>query len=403
VTLSVFRAAEEAPDALAIVAEGQSLTYHDLADRAPILDHLAVLVARNDLATATRIHAIFTHDLPVLLLPPWVDGSHLAPPPQGLALVTSGSSGRPRGVVLSHRALVASAKASAAVLGWQDDDRWLACLPVCHVGGLSILTRCLIARKPAVITDRTDAASIASCIAEHRVTLVSLVPTLLARLLDSGWTPPRHLRAVILGGAHTPERLRQRALDRGVPIRTSYGMTETCSQVATQATPLDPGVGRPLPGVEARIVDGRIQVRGPMLFSRYLDHPDDRDPSGWFETGDLGRIDETGCLHVLGRADRCIITGGEKVFPEEIEAAIEACPGVVACAVVGVPDETWGERVVAVVAPSTLVERDLRAHLLSRLARFKHPRAIVLVATLPLLDGGKVDREGVRRLATVGE
>lgn len=327
-----------------------------------------------------------------------------------VVLFTSGSSGQSKGVVLSHAAFAASATASAANLGWRDGDRWLCCLPLAHVGGLSILMRCLAARRTAVLAPAApfDPARVAACIDLERITLVSLVPTMLVRLLDAGWTPPAHLRAVLLGGAAVSPALLARAGAGGVPVLASYGMTETCAQVATQrpgaATAIDGRVGPPLPGVELRVRDGRIQVRGAMLFERYLGAPTPIDGDGWFDTGDCGALDPDGALRVLGRADDTIITGGENVHPDEIEPALTAHPAIAAACVFGVADDTWGQIIAAAVlcreqrAPEALAE-DLADFLAARLPAHKRPRRLAVLAALATGLSEKLDRQRVAQAA----
>ncbi|HTM21873.1 MAG TPA: AMP-binding protein, partial [Kofleriaceae bacterium] len=245
--------------------------------------------------------------------------------PAGTAAVlfTSGSTGRHKGVLLDRAALEASAAASAAVLGTQRDDRWLLCLSLATIGGLSIVTRSRRAGLRPVLAscgDHFDAASIIEQIERDRITLVSLVPTMLARLLDHGWRPPDHLRAVLLGGAAAPASQLARA--GHLPLRVTYGMTETCSHVAID--------GRAVPGVELAIRNDRIAVRGPVLFRGYLPPHHQlpaRDPDGWFVTADRGALADDGRLTVLGRADGAIVTGGANVDPAAVEAALTAVPG----------------------------------------------------------------------------
>jgi len=260
-------------------------------------------------------------------------------------------------------------------------------LPLAHVGGLSVLVRCLLARRPFVL-GRPD--RVAEDIARHHATIVSLVPTQLARLLDARWTPPPWLRIVLLGGAAAPASLLAHAAAAGVPVVTTYGLTEACSQVATQIPGASgAGCGPPLPGVRVRIVDERIEIDGPTLFSGYLGEPP--RAAGWFATGDFGRLDAAGNLHVLGRRTDLIVTGGENVYPAEVEAYLDA-RGVAAC-VFGMPDETWGEIVCAattgVVVAATLAD----------LAPWKRPRRWARVRELPLTPGGKPDRAAARALA----
>lgn len=461
-SLSVLNAAAEKPELPALVLDGRVLTFADLAERVRsrmawlsaqgVLATAAVprpvaLVARPELAVLECLYALFELGVPALLVHPRLTaveqyalltaagvGAPLevsALPFQApvvvpaapsftderpLAIVyTSGSSGAPKGIVLGRGAFRASAQASAQNLGWQPDDRWLLALPPAHVGGLSIVTRCLIARRAVVLTQPErgahgiDACSLAAVVERERVTLLSLVPTLLARLLELSppVRPPKHLRAILLGGAAAPLSLLERAAARGWPVLTTYGLTETCSQVTAQRLGQRSGgqgdAGHPLPGVEVRVVAGRIQVRGTVLFSAYYPsgaHPELRD--GWFETGDFGSIDGAGALHVTGRASEVIITGGENVWPSEVEAALLECTGVSEACVFGVHDDVWGELVAAAVVVTADARFDrarLARELGERLASFKRPRRIAVVESLPLTASGKMDRAEVKTAA----
>ncbi|EYF07571.1 class I adenylate-forming enzyme family protein [Chondromyces apiculatus] len=342
-------------------------------------------------------------------------------------LYTSGTTGRPKGAVLSRRAFVAAAAASAENLGFREDDRWLLCLPLCHVGGLSILTRCLLARRTMILVGRFAPEAVLSAIVRERATLLSVVPTMLTALLDvdEGNVLAR-LRAILVGGAGAPERVLAVCAGRGVPALTTYGLTEACSQVTSQQ-PRDPAVveagsGRPLPGTEVRIggVDGegvgRIQVKSASLFRGYwrgADLPPEVvvDGEGWFDTGDLGCTDAAGRLQVLARRTDLIVTGGENVYPVEVERAIEACTGVSRALVFGVADDRWGQIVAAAVVPEpaggvpsaaqqAAVEAVLAAELQGRLASHKRPRLLAVVEELPVTPAGKLDRaRAVARLA----
>lgn len=323
------------------------------------------------------------------------------PPERPLAVVfTSGSAAGPKGVILSRGAFVASAEASAARLGWREDDRWLLSLPPAHVGGLSVLTRCLLARRPVVLGEGLDAAGTVALMREAGVTLASAVAPQLQRLVDTGAAPPL-LRAVLVGGGPCPESLLRRARESGWPALATYGLTETCSQIATQ----DPAEAReagdagaaPLPGVELRVRDKRIQVRGSMLMSGYYPrgrHEEPIDADGFLDTGDLGRLDERGRLHVLGRADDVIVTGGENVFPGEVERALLACPGVAAALVLAVEAEPWGQVVAAllVAGPAGSAPQARISECLAGLAPYKRPRLVAWVDELPLGPNGKPDR-----------
>lgn len=333
-----------------------------------------------------------------------------------VVLRTSGSAGGPKGVVLSRRALLASAEASAFNLGWREGDRWLLALPVAHIGGFSILTRCLIARRAVVVEpmDRFDPERVAEVLEEQAVTLLSLVPTALGRLLDHcQGGPPPSLRAVLLGGAATSPALLRRASDTGWPVLTTYGCTEACSQIATRRPGsrggAELGCGLPLPGFEVRILGGGddgepgpVAVRGPALMSGYLPPWEETfDAEGFFVTGDLGRFDAGGHLHILGRRDDVVISGGENVHPSEVEAILGECPLVAEACVVGVEDPAWGQIVAAVVVPHTgggASTEALNRWARGRLAPHQRPRRIAWSGALPRNANGKVDRRRVREI-----
>lgn len=336
------------------------------------------------------------------------DGATLA------LLYTSGTSGRPKAALLPRRAFIASARASTRNLGWRADDRWLLCMPLAHVGGLSILTRCLIARRCVVLQPRFDADAALDAIARQGVTLLSVVPTMLRALLarDRNNALAR-LRAVLVGGAHGPAALLDECARRGVFALTTYGLTEACSQVTVQRLGEAPtrraGAGLPIDGAEVAIVDagghelehgavGRVRVRGPVLMSGYLGGAPLGDD--WFDTGDLGELDDEGHLHVHARREDLIVTGGENVYPVEIEQVVEAFEGVAQALVFGVRDDVWGEVVAALVrvdAASFPGERPLAEHLADKLASYKRPRRLAVVGALPLTSSGKLERSSAPR------
>jgi O-succinylbenzoic acid--CoA ligase len=321
---------------------------------------------------------------------------------EGTAVVigTSGSTGAPKGVELSAAALRHSARASLERVGAQPGERWLCCLPVTHVAGLAVLVRSLVSGTEPVLAERADAGTVAASGCAH----VSLVPTQLQRLLQEASAPLAGFSSVLLGGAAAPAGLLDAARDAGVPVVTTYGMTETCGGCVYDGVPLD--------GVRAEVRDdGRIWISGPVLFSGYLRGP--RAPGdGWFRTGDLGALDAAGRLRVRGRADDVINTGGHKVVPGEVAAALQACPGVRDAAVVGQPDPEWGERVVAAVVPADPGDPPalemLRSHVRERLPRYAIPSRVVMVDAVPMLPSGKHDivrlrQELLRREQTEAE
>ncbi len=329
------------------------------------------------------------------------------PPAEAVMAIvpTSGSAGAPKATLLSRRAFLASAAASAANLGWEEDDRWMLGLPLAHVGGLSVLVRSLIARRCVVLgaPGGFDPERMAEDLERHRVTLLSLVPPMLESLLDlrPAWRPPSHLRALLLGGGPAQRRLLERAAERGVPVLATYGLTETCSQVTTQRYGTvnrgEAGSGAPLDGVEVRIMDGEIQLRGPMLASGYLTSRGVipvADSEGWLHTGDEGELDGAGRVHVRGRMDRLIVTGGENVDPDEVEAALASLESVRAAVVFGVEDPMWGHVVaVALVAEGDPPPAaDLLERLAARLAPHKRPRLFCFLEALPMTAAGRVDR-----------
>jgi O-succinylbenzoic acid--CoA ligase len=332
-------------------------------------------------------------------------------------LYTSGTTGRPKGAVLPVSAFVASAEASAQNLGWRPDDRWLLCLPLCHIGGLSVLTRCLLARRPVILQARFEPASVLRAISQQGASLLSVVPTMLAALLEADTANLlSRARALLVGGAATPQALLERCAERGVLALTTYGLTEACSQVTSQApreaNSWESGSGRPLAGVRLRVCDesgallpageiGRVWVQGPTLMRGYLGHPP--LAAEGLDTGDLGHLDDRGALHLAARRVDLIVTGGENVYPAEVESVLLACAGVAGAVVFGRADERWGQIVCAAVQASPgaeLGEETLWKALSLRLAAFKRPRLWCWLDEIPLLSNGKIDRKTAIRLAT---
>jgi len=332
---------------------------------------------------------------------------------------TSGTTGDPKPVRLSYKNLVASATASAFRLGHLPDDRRLVCLPMYHMGGLSHAFRSALHGTASVVQEGFDAEETIDNIAEYDVTQVSLVPTMLRRLLDTGRASELgSLRYVLLGGAPATDDLLRDCAKEGVPVSPTYGMTEAASQIAT-VTPgippddADPGcVGPPLVSTRVRIVDdgdvlgarekGEIVVSGPTVTEGYYGMPEETEEAfceHGLMTGDVGYKDESGRLHVVGRKDDLIITGGEKVSPDEVTNAILEHPRVEDAAVFGVEDSDWGERVCAlVVAGDGDDEIDFEEFCSERLAAYKRPRTVAFVDEIPRTASGTVDRDAARDL-----
>lgn len=325
---------------------------------------------------------------------------------------TSGTTSGPRGVRLGLSAHLASARGARVRLGLRPGDAWLAALAPSHVGGLELLFRAAAVGCRVVLREEFDAAELARLMDAGRVSHVSLVPAMLRRLLDARERrpPPPTFRCALIGGAAAPPALLERAAEAGVPVAVTYGLSEAASQVATAPPGLvrrKPGtVGPPLPGVEVQIGNGRegeILVRGPTLMRGYLGGgkpPPVRD--GWLHTGDLGRLDADGHLWVTGRRSERIVTGGVTVSPEEVEAVLSAHPKVREAAVVGVPDDEWGEAVAAAVvgdsADAPGLEAELDRHCRQGLSSPRRPRLYRFLSDLPRTATGKPDREEIRRL-----
>lgn len=459
--MSLLGAAESSPDATSVITEAGSVSFFALAARAARLasalraeGHLdprtpVALSARATLPSLEVLHTLIAHAVPVLLLnpktpagerarlmeragarallepdlhplPDSLEPTPLPPPPDPahtLAMVpTSGSGGEPKLVLLSHGAVRSSARASQENLPLGPGDAWLLCLPLSHVSGLSIVIRALFARAavlpfaPGPQGLLSDLGALRARIEKKPVTVLSLVPAVLDALLDQEppLVAPSRLRAVLLGGAATSPRLIARASARRIPVLTTYGLTEASSQVATLAPGEGPATsrgivtsGRALPGVELREgPDGRLSVRGPMLFSGYAGTPSALDQDGFFVTDDLGHLDAEGRLFVTGRVGDRIVTGGENVDPVSVEATLLELPGVERAIVFGTPDAHFGEKIACalVTRPGFDAARalsDLRKLLLPH----ERPRRVALLKDLPVLPNGKLDRPRARALA----
>ncbi len=350
-------------------------------------------------------------------LPPFLPSPH----PQSI-IFTSGTTGQPKGALLTFDNHLWSANASAYRIGIAVNDRWLSCLPLYHVGGLAVVFRSCLYGTAIVLHERFDVDAFHASLDTDSVTLTSLVPTMLHRLLQSRSTPwPASLRLVLLGGAAATPELLAAAWDAGVPVAPTYGLTEASSQVAT-ALPADarrkPGtVGKPLLFTEVRIVDnsapdrqggslplgeiGEVLVRGPQVMAGYYRNPDATERTirdGWLHTGDLGYVDDEGDLFLVQRRSDLIVSGGENVYPAEVEAVLRQHPAVAEACVVGVADAEWGQRVAAAVQlhPGAMVEVELLLNFCrERLAGYKMPRLLRFVEELPQTASGKIERRRV--------
>lgn len=338
-----------------------------------------------------------------------------------VVLFTSGTTGRPKGAVLTEGNFRASSRASAANLGTPPAPRWLGTLPLFHVGGLAMLTRTAYEGGCLILHDRFDADAVNRAIDTEGVSHASLVATTLERVLDArGDRPvPPTFRLALIGGGPVPVPLLARARAAGLLALQTYGLTEACSQVTTERPTEADGrtAGPPLPGLAVRIVgedgaarapgeEGDIEVRGPTVMAGYWRRPDaTRDilRDGWLRTKDVGVLDGCGRLTVLSRRTDLIVRGGENLYPAEIEAVLANHPAVQEAAVVGVPDARWGEVPVAFLAPRagqpTPTAEALDAWCRQSLAGFKTPARFTWVDALPRNAMGKVERAVLRQRA----
>jgi O-succinylbenzoic acid--CoA ligase len=310
--------------------------------------------------------------------------------------MTSGSSGAPDPVGLTYGNFLWSAVASGFNIGVDPEDRWLCCLPLSHISGLSIVMRSVIYGTTAVVHDGFDVDQVGEALEGDRIGIVSLVATMLTRLLEAG-ADLSGPRALLVGGGPVPEEPLEEALGQGATVVQTYGLTEACSQVTTLA-PTDArrklgSAGRPLLTTHLRIQDGEILVQGPTVAPTCV------DADGWLHTGDLGHIDEEGFLYVEDRMDDMIVSGGENVVPAEVEKVLLRHPEVADAAVVGREDPEWQQAVTAIVVledGSAATPDDLRRHCAEFLAGFKVPKRVELAAALPRTPSGKLMRRALR-------
>jgi O-succinylbenzoic acid--CoA ligase len=335
------------------------------------------------------------------LRPTHVDTAPLTggvPAPAGTAaiVVTSGTAGAPKGVELTRAGMDVMGHGYSAGLGAGPADRWLTCLPLHHVASLGALARSYVTGVPCTVHDGFDLERVARSPRTEGTTMVSLVPTVMRRLLDAG-APLHEYRRVIVGGAPCPPALRTRAEAAGVAVVDAYGLSETWGGFALDGVPID--------GARARLAhDGEILVQGAMVMRGYRLDPSRTaeaiDADGWFHTGDVGTIDDDGRLQVVDRLKDLVITGGVNVSPTEVEGVLARHPDVDDVCVVGVPDDEWGELVVAFVvardgaSPPSIEE--LRAFGRDLLSGPKLPRATRAVAAIPRTASGKPMRRLLR-------
>ena len=297
-----------------------------------------------------------------------------------LVIASSGSTGAPKGIIHTHSSLLAGAQASASRLQLTSDDHWLVCIPVSHVGGFSVISRALHIGAALTLLPAFDVAAVQEA-AKNGATHASLVATALSRIDASLF------RTILLGGSSAPDNLPSNVI-------TTYGMTETGGGVVYSGQPLD--------NVEIKIVDGEIFLRCPMLMRAYRDDQTISITDGWYATGDIGEIDENGKLSVRGRQSDMIITGGENVWPSVVEYSLTSHPLVNQVVVRGMPDTTWGQRVVAYVVLNDAAQTsevkllsDLREHVKQTLPAFCAPQQIVVLADIPRTSLGKVDAQAL--------
>ena len=300
-----------------------------------------------------------------------------AEPGDAAIILTSGTTGSPKAVVLSKDSLSAGARRTHARLDVGTTDAWLCCLPPWHVGGFGVIARSVLTGTRVIAVEGFDPASYRQAALEG-ATFVALVSTAMARV------DPSLYRTILLGGSRPPEI-------RPPNCVTTYGMTETGGGVVYDGLPLD--------DVEVLIRDGVIHLRAPMLMTRYVGAPAPVDSSGWYRTNDLGHVDEHGRLHVEGRIDDVIITGGEKVWPETVERCIDAHPSVKESCVVGSEDPEWGQSVTAWIVTQGGDEPSLesiRDHVKDSLPPHCAPKRIAFIDSLPRTSLGKIERVRMR-------
>jgi o-succinylbenzoate---CoA ligase len=336
---------------------------------------------------------------------------------------TSGTTGQPKGAKITFGNQFWSATASSWRLGVLPNDHWLLCLPLYHVGGMAIVLRCCLYGTTIILQNGFDLETMRAALEKHPVTLVSLVPTMLYRLMEADVTFPDSLRMVLLGGAAATPELVKKCIERNIPVATTYGLTEATSQVATllpEDVPQKPGsVGKPLMFTSIRILDehgssprpgkyGEIVVSGPTVMAGYFEHEDKKTlRDGELYTGDIGYLDKDGDLWIVQRRSDLIVSGGENVYPAEVETILRLHPAIEDACVVGTPSAEWGQQVTAAIvlkANTFATADDLIQFCRSKLAGYKCPRRVAFFDRLPQTASGKIHRQAVaERLAQQAE
>lgn len=331
---------------------------------------------------------------------------------------TSGTTSEPKIVPLKRRQILSAAIASAENLKPDPNHFWLLCLPLNHIGGISIILRSLIYGSAIYRLGKFDKEIVREFLEENkRFQAASLVPTMLKRLMnDSLFKTHREFKSILLGGGPVTQQLLRKAAERGIPIVSSYGMTETCAQIIANPllapsgmyTPLK-SVGKPFPPNEMQIRDengkvlgknqsGMLWLKGPQVFDGYYNSSENDikfDEDGWFNTGDYGHMNGFGHLFIESRRTDLIVTGGENVNPNEVEEAMLKLPLIKEAVVIGLPDEEWGERVTAVVTLTngkTPQIEEIKEQLKDTLIDFKIPKELKIVKEFPMTETGKVKR-----------
>lgn len=419
---SILEAAKHYPDRLALRSLDRDYSFSEIAELVKArIKAMKIggevpfpVVAKPELDTLVTIYSLLEKRVPILLLHPGLTENEKStllssirrlpkslPEDCAVILFTSGTTGLPKPAMLTYENLRASADSSAANIPLGEGDVWQMTISPARIGGFSIITRSLMARSAVSLPGKFSPETFVDLLESQKVTLTSIVPTMLSMILEKfpDWHPPKTLRSLLVGGSSTSQALKERAAALGIPMILTYGMTETSSNVVT--TPYSErykptrGCGMPNKNVEIRSEDGQILIKGPMVMAGYWG----KEPipkGGWFKSGDLGYIGKDGVVFIQARRTDVILSGGENVYPVEVEEALENLPGVYQARVVGLPDETWGAIVTALLVPEKgrgpISNEEIIEGLRPILARYKSPRRVAWVESLPQLPNGKPNR-----------